>query len=85
VSSLITASILYFGGSSTIKGFALVLMIGVLTSMFTAVTVSRTLLRQVVHRQSAHKAWMYGVSDEEFQARAIAGRMGSRREARSRV
>jgi len=85
VSSLITASILYFGGSSTIKGFALVLMIGVLTSMFTAVTVSRTLLRQVVHRQSAQRAWMYGVSDEEFQARAIAGRMGSRREARSRV
>jgi preprotein translocase subunit SecD len=85
VSSLITASILYFGPSApTIKGFALVLMIGVLTSMFTAVTVSRTLLRQVVHRQSAHKAWMYGVSDEEFQARAISGRMG-RREARSRV
>ncbi len=43
VSSLITASILYFGGSSTIKGFALVLIIGVATSMFTAVTVSRTL------------------------------------------
>ncbi len=85
VSSLITATILYFGGSSTVKGFALVLMIGVLTSMFTAVTVSRTLLRQVVHRQSAHKAWMYGVTDEEFQARATTARMGSRREARSRV
>jgi preprotein translocase subunit SecD len=84
VSSLITATILYFGGSSTIKGFALVLMIGVLTSMFTAVTVSRTLLRQVVHRQSAQRAWMYGVSDEEFQARSITNRMG-RREARSRV
>ena len=84
VSSLITATILYFGGSSTVKGFALVLMLGVLTSMFTAVTMSRTLLRQVVHRQSAQRAWMYGVSDEEFQARSISGRMG-RREARSRV
>jgi hypothetical protein len=52
--------------------------------MFTAVTMSRTLLRQVVHRQSAQRAWMYGVSDEEFQARSISGRMG-RREARSRV
>jgi protein-export membrane protein SecD len=84
VSSLITATILYFGGSSTVKGFALVLMLGVLTSMFTAVTMSRTLLRQVVHRQSAQRAWLYGVSDEEFQARQISGRMG-RREARSRV
>jgi protein-export membrane protein SecD len=84
VSSLITASILYFGGSSTIKGFALVLIIGVATSMFTAVTVSRSLLRLVVHQQWAQKAWLYGVTDEEFQARAI-GRGYGRREARSRV
>jgi preprotein translocase subunit SecD len=84
VSSLITASILYFGGSSTIKGFALVLIIGVATSMFTAVTVSRTLMRLVVHQQWAQKAWLWGVSDEEFQARAMVGRYG-RREARGRV
>ena len=84
VSSLITASILYFGGSSTIKGFALVLIIGVATSMFTAVTVSRTLMRLVVHQQWAQRAWLFGVSDEEFQARATVGRYG-RREARERV
>jgi preprotein translocase subunit SecD len=84
VSSLITASILYFGGSSTIKGFALVLIIGVATSMFTAVTVSRTLLRFVVKRQAAQKAWLFGVSDEEFQARAMGGRF-ARRENRGRV
>jgi protein-export membrane protein SecD len=84
VSSLITASILFFGGSSTIKGFALVLIIGVATSMFTAITVSRTLLRLVVHQQWAQRAWLYGVTDEEFQARAMVGRYG-RREARGRV
>jgi preprotein translocase subunit SecD len=84
VSSLITASILYFGGSSTIKGFALVLIIGVATSMFTAVTVSRTLLRFVVHQGFAQRAWMFGVTDEEFQARAMNARY-SRREARGRV
>jgi len=84
VSSLITASILFFGGSSTIKGFALVLIIGVATSMFTAVTVSRTLLRFVVKRQTAQKAWLFGVSDEEFQARAMGGRL-ARRENRGRV
>jgi preprotein translocase subunit SecD len=84
VSSLITASILYFGGSATIKGFALVLIIGVATSMFTAVTVSRTLLRFVVKQQIVQKAWLFGVSDEEFQARAVGGRL-ARREARGRV
>ncbi len=83
VSSLITATILYMGGSSTIKGFALVLIIGVATSMFTAVTVSRTLLRLVVRQQWAQKAWLFGVTDEEFQARAVGGRLG-RREARAR-
>jgi preprotein translocase subunit SecD len=84
VSSLITATILYMGGSSAIKGFALVLIIGVATSMFTAVTVSRTLLRLVVRQQWAQKAWLFGVTDEEFQARAVGGRLG-RREARARV
>jgi preprotein translocase subunit SecD len=84
VSSLITAFILYFFGSSTIKGFALVLIVGVATSMFTAVTVSRTLLRLVVRQQMAQKAWLFGVSDEEFQARAMGGRL-ARREARGRV
>ncbi len=84
VSSLITAFILYFFGSSTIKGFALVLIVGVATSMFTAVTVSRTLLRFVVRQQTAQKAWLFGVSDEEFQARAMGGRL-ARREARGRV
>jgi len=45
LSSIITALILYyFATSSLIKGFALVFLIGVLTSMFTAITVSRTLL-----------------------------------------
>lgn len=83
VSSLITASILYFGGSATIKGFALVLIIGVATSMFTAVTVSRTLMRFVVKQKFAEKAWLFGVSNEEFQARALPG--WSRREARGRV
>ncbi len=66
VSSLITATILYLGGSSTIKGFALVLIIGVLTSMFTAITLSRTVLRWVVRQSWARQARLYGVHEEEF-------------------
>lgn len=48
LSSIITALILfYFATSSIIKGFALVFLIGVLTSMFTAITFSRTLLQAI--------------------------------------
>ena len=48
VSSLITATILYLFGSSTIRGFALVLILGVLVSMFSAIVVTRSILRAVV-------------------------------------
>jgi len=44
ISSIITAFILFWLGTSAIKGFALTLGIGVLVSMFTAITVSRTFL-----------------------------------------
>lgn len=45
LSSIITGVILYYFATSTlIKGFAFVFIIGVVTSMFTAITVSRTLL-----------------------------------------
>lgn len=44
LSSLISAAILFWFGTSMIKGFALTLMIGILVSMFTAITVTRTLL-----------------------------------------
>jgi len=69
VSSLITASILYFFGSSVIQGFALVLILGVLVSMFTAVTVTRTFLRIVVGQEWARKARLYGISESEFTYR----------------
>jgi preprotein translocase subunit SecD len=84
VSSLITATILYLFGSSVIRGFALVLIIGVLISMFSAITVTRTILRVVVSRDWARKAALYGVSEQEFVART-PGRTSLRREARSRV
>ena len=69
----------------TIKGFALVLIIGVLTSMFTAITVTRTVLRVVVRQDCARKARLWGVGDEEFVAGRTAGRGPLRGEARGRV
>ncbi|MFH1546688.1 MAG: protein translocase subunit SecD [Patescibacteria group bacterium] len=49
VSSLITCAILFWFGSSIIQGFALTLAVGILLSMFTAITVSRNFLRIAVN------------------------------------
>ncbi len=47
ISTLITAVILFYFGTSVIKGFALTLLFGVLTSMFTAIVITRTFLRLI--------------------------------------
>lgn len=47
ISTLITSVVLYKFGSGTVRGFALVLAIGVLVSMFSAIVVTRTFLRIV--------------------------------------
>ncbi len=44
ITTLITAFILFAVGSGSVRGFALVLMIGILCSMFTAITVSRAIV-----------------------------------------
>lgn len=45
MSTIITSIILYYFTTSFIKGFALALLIGVLVSMFSAITITRTLMR----------------------------------------
>ncbi|MBI4458411.1 protein translocase subunit SecD [Candidatus Uhrbacteria bacterium] len=45
--TLISCAILFYTSTSLIKGFAFTLALGVLMSMFSAITVSRTLLRLV--------------------------------------
>ena len=49
VSSLITAAILYWFGTSLVRGFALTLGLGILVSMFSAITVSRNFLLALPH------------------------------------
>ncbi len=48
MSTIITSIILYYFTTSFIKGFALALLIGVLVSMFSAITITRTLMRVFV-------------------------------------
>ncbi|HVZ58138.1 MAG TPA: protein translocase subunit SecD [Patescibacteria group bacterium] len=49
IASLITSSILMIFGTGIVRGFALTLAIGVIVSLFSAITITRTLLR-VVYR-----------------------------------
>lgn len=48
ISTIITCLVLYNFTSSMVKGFALTLLIGVVTSMFTAITVTRSLLKAFI-------------------------------------
>ncbi len=51
VSSLITSVILYWFGTSMVRGFALTLGIGILISMFSAISVTRTLLFAIMTKR----------------------------------
>jgi len=81
VTTLIAAGLLFFLAAGPVRGFGVTLTVGVLASMFTAITVTRSILRIVVAREWARKAWLYGVSDSEFTARPTT--RGLRREPRS--
>lgn len=64
VSTLITCLILFMTSSATpiIRGFAVTLGIGVLVSMFTAVVITRTLLRMTIRQQWGRNPKWYGVA-----------------------
>jgi preprotein translocase subunit SecD len=65
VSTLITATILFYFGTSVVKGFALVLIIGVLVSMFTAISLSRLMLRWIVQQPWARGPRLFGITEAE--------------------
>ena len=60
VSSLITSAILFWFGTSIVKGFALTLGLGVLLSMFSAITATRLFLRAVCGNSVRRNKWLLG-------------------------
>ncbi|MDF3017542.1 MAG: secD [Thermomicrobiales bacterium] len=72
ITTMITTFILYlFGnytGTSIITGFALTLFIGVVISMFTAITVTRTLLRVLVALVPINPRLWFGLAGAESRA-----------------
>jgi preprotein translocase subunit SecD len=59
-SSLITTAILYIFGTPSIKSFALTLGIGIIISLFTAITVTRTLTQLFLGNNLLNHPWLYG-------------------------
>ncbi len=65
VSTLITCLILAYFGTSIIEGFAITLGIGVAVSMFSAVFVTKTLLRIVTMTRLRNILWLFGVKSSK--------------------
>jgi len=81
-STLITCAVLYFFGqqfgATIIMGFALVLAIGVLVSLFSAIVVTRTFLELLLNQSWAHSARLFGMP---ISASQIGGAPAPRRTA----
>jgi len=58
ITTLIVALILFLIGSGPVQGFAVTLSIGILTSMFTAIVMTRGLVNMVVGGRKIEKLWI---------------------------
>lgn len=61
VTTLITAAVLYYLGTGPIRGFAVTLSLGILASMFTAVFLTRWMLRLVASIDVLRRESFFGV------------------------
>lgn len=61
ITTLIAAVVLYFFGTGTIKGFALTLAIGLVASLFTAITFTRYMLRCTSNINALSNKKLYGM------------------------
>jgi preprotein translocase subunit SecD len=73
ITTLITAFILFALSSGSVRGFAVLLVIGVILSMFTAVVVTRALLGLLSGRGVQLSPGMMGVSRGSVSVKRPAG------------
>ena len=60
VTTLIAAAVLFYLGAGPIQGFAVTLSIGIITSMFTAIVITRLLLKLMVGMNITRNTKLYG-------------------------
>lgn len=61
ITTLIAAGVLFYFGSGPIKGFAVTLSIGILTSMFTAVVITKYVLTLLIKSRLVSNPKLFGV------------------------
>ncbi|MBP3924748.1 protein translocase subunit SecD [bacterium] len=66
MTTIITCVILYFLGTSIVKGFALTLALGVMVSMFSAITITKNFMHLVFGTGELKYPAMFGLSKNEI-------------------
>lgn len=66
MTTIITSAILYFLGTSIVKGFALTLSIGVIVSMFTAITVTKNFMHLIFGTGELKYPALFGLRKDEI-------------------
>ena len=66
MSTIITCAILYFLGSNIVKGFALTLAIGVIVSMFTAITVTKNFMHLMFGTGQLKHPALFGLKESDI-------------------
>lgn len=60
ITTLIAAAVLFFLGTGTVKGFAVTLALGIVLSMFTAITVTRFMLKMLIQANVFKHSKLFG-------------------------
>ncbi len=66
MTTIITCAILYWKGTDIVKGFALTLAIGVMVSMFSAITVTKNFMLLIFGTKTLTHPWMFGLRKDEI-------------------
>ena len=71
MTTMLTCVILYFLGTSVVKGFALTLFIGIIVSLFTAITVTRNFMHLIFGTGELKYPALFGLKKEEIGQAAV--------------
>ncbi len=72
VTTIISAVILWWLGTGTIKGFGITLFMGIVVSMISAIFVTRFLLKQMIG-MNVKNPWLYGLNKSKTGSESVKG------------
>lgn len=71
ITTIIAAAVLFFLGTGTIRGFAITLGLGVFLSMFTAITLTQYMLKELIAARLFTNVSLYGTDDVIFSGKGV--------------